>query len=146
MSHDWGAPGTNCANHAVIKGINTALKEWGVVTWFDDEDNFGNIRQVMAHGVQSSAIFILFLTANYEAKVDSTSGMDNCQAEFNNARSHLGTTRMLPVVMEAAVRGRAWAGDLASLSQLLYVDAVGCDADAVAIKIIAELRRMQVYI
>ncbi len=141
LSHDWGP---DRANHAVIKRVNEALKVRGVVTWFDDDRNHGNADLEMPLGVESSAIFLAFVTANYETKVNSTTGKDNCQYEFRHARAILGSTRMLAVVLEASMR-RSWTGSLGFvLNGTLYINASGLDADAVADKIIAELAHIRV--
>jgi hypothetical protein len=84
LTHNWGSGGLN---HKKVSRINKELKELGLQTWFDEEKLTGNIRQGLADAISNSNCFVVFITKEYELKVNSNNPEDSCYYEFNFASS-----------------------------------------------------------
>lgn len=69
LSHAWGKDQTGRDNHQRVKLINTALKERGLVTWFDEEQMAGDINDKMAGGIDNASCVAVFVSSNYMDKV-----------------------------------------------------------------------------
>jgi hypothetical protein len=130
LSHDWGAllDGTEKKhqNHERVKVVNRILRDFQIVTWFDEEQLNGNIRDMIPHGLENSQCMIVFITRNYHEKVNSMNPKDNCYYELNFGAHVLTNKRMIPVVMEEEMKDqKSWRGRLAAeLGQNLYIDLV----------------------
>jgi hypothetical protein len=130
LSHDWGAllDGTEKKhqNHERVKLVNQILRDLQIVTWFDEEQLNGNIRDMIPHGLENSQCMIVFITRNYHEKVNSMNPKDNCYYELNFGVHVLTNKRMIPVVMEEEMKDQKnWRGRLAAeLGQNLYIDLV----------------------
>jgi hypothetical protein len=126
LTHNWGSGGIN---HAKVSRINKQLKELGLKTWFDEEKLSGNIRQGLADAISNSNCFVVFITKEYELKVNSNNPEDSCYYEFNFASSNgkLTSKKMVAVVLEASMKDPwKWSGRLsAELGTHLYVDFSG---------------------
>ena len=108
-----------------MKRINDAIKNRGVISWFDEEERMsGSTRQKMVEGIENSDIIVVFITEAYRDKVNSGGGRDNCRFEFQHAFEQKGPEVMIPVVMEPGMRNaRDWTGVLgAALSTHLFID------------------------
>mmetsp|Transcript_15949 Transcript_15949/g.23305 ORF Transcript_15949/g.23305 Transcript_15949/m.23305 type:complete len:141 (+) Transcript_15949:255-677(+) len=79
LTHDWGV---GQANHRRVAEINDALKEKGLITWFDTERMEGDVREKMQQGIIHCKCVVVFITKNYMEKVASNNELDNCRLEF----------------------------------------------------------------
>jgi hypothetical protein len=145
LTHDWGIDQFNRENHKRVSMVNRHLRQRGINTWFDEEKLSGNIIDQMLHGIHSTKLMVVFITARYIAKVGGSEGRDNCKIEFTYGHQQLGPQRMIPVVMEPRVRDpKTWVGACGLLSGLLYVDMADDDitakCDELSDKIFAALR------
>jgi hypothetical protein len=126
LTHNWGSGGIN---HAKVSRINKQLNELGLRTWFDEEKLTGNIRQGLADAISNSNCFVVFITKEYELKVNSNNPEDSCYYEFNFASSTgtLTSKKMVAVVLDANMKDPwKWSGRLsAELGSHLYVDFSG---------------------
>jgi len=124
LSHDWGKDGKN---HERVRRVAAALTAEGLKPWFDEAEMRGDVNQRMAEGIEASRCMVVFLTRNY---IDKANGKgprgddDNCKFEFDTGLLQQGVRRMLPVVMEPALRDtKAWRGQVGGkLGVKLYVD------------------------
>jgi len=112
------------ANHRRVAEINTALKERGLVTWFDEERMEGGVHDKMQEGIDNCKCVVVFITRRYMEKVAGKDAGDNCQLEFNYAAWKKGNNNMIPVVMEPEVRDTTtWIGPVKFyLGGQLFVD------------------------
>ncbi|KAF0720462.1 Aste57867_288 [Aphanomyces stellatus] len=124
LSHDWGQDSENRDNHKRVAKVNAFLKERGVRSWFDEEQMGGNIVKAMANGIEESSVALIFVTHRYQTKVNGDNANDNCQLEFGMTKCTQTPARMLPVVMEPAMKSLAnWSGQFKMvLGNLLYQD------------------------
>ena len=138
LTHNWAN-----GNHERVAAVNRALKALGIVTWFDDERMEGQIRKKMAEGIENTQCAVVFITALYRDKVNGDEARDNCQYEFQYAVEQLGPQKMIPVVMEAALRDpKKWRGQLgAALGTTLYVDMCGVEEGTEAFR--TKIREIQ---
>jgi hypothetical protein len=92
------------------------------VTWFDENELFGDVRGAMAGGIYNTQIVLVFITANYKTKVNSENQSDNCRYEFNYACNM--NKIIIPVVMEHEMLVPLnWEGRLfGALGSTLYVN------------------------
>eukprot|EP00296_Roombia_truncata_P007754 JP446206.1.p1 GENE.JP446206.1~~JP446206.1.p1 ORF type:complete len:265 (+),score=37.85 JP446206.1:91-795(+) len=95
LTHDWGKGDENNGrdNHAEVAAVNTALKQRGIRTWFDQDRMEGVITKQMQQGIDRAATVVTFITKRYMSKVDGDNEKDNCQREFlyaepREARGH----------------------------------------------------------
>jgi len=112
------------ANHRRVAEINTALKERGLVTWFDEERMEGGVHDKMQEGIDNCKCVVVFITRKYMEKVAGDDAGDTCQLAFKYAARKKGNKKMVPVVMEPELRDtNAWTGPVDfELSSKLYVD------------------------
>eukprot|EP00296_Roombia_truncata_P007793 JP446246.1.p1 GENE.JP446246.1~~JP446246.1.p1 ORF type:complete len:424 (+),score=100.75 JP446246.1:91-1272(+) len=84
LTHDWGKGDENNGrdNHAEVAAVNTALKQRGIRTWFDQDRMEGVITKQMQQGIDRAATVVTFITKRYMSKVDGDNEKDNCQREF----------------------------------------------------------------
>ena len=124
MSHDWGK---ERVNHEKVLRIHGELKRKGLSPWVDQEQMSGNIYSKMCEGIDGSACVIVFVTENYMKKVGGDNMNDNCRLEFNYAAQRKTSLKIVPVVMEAALRDiSTWTGRVGMfLAGTLYVDMSG---------------------
>ena len=95
--------------------------------WLDDNELHSNIPQMLAEGIDSSEVFICFITEDYLVKVAGRGPnreRDNCKKEFEYAERRKGANKMLAVVLESACRDQtSWHGPVGvTLGQHMYVD------------------------
>lgn len=103
LTHTWKKDGEGRDNHQRVQKVNDALKTRGLVTWFDSEQMTGQIRQAMTDALYSTCCLLVFITREYENKVNMSEKTDNCYYEFNVAANcHLADAR-IPVVMEKSM-------------------------------------------
>jgi len=121
LSHNWGEKNKN---HQKVSIINTALKNRGLKTWFDENKIEGNIRFKMAEGIDNTKCIVVFITKEYRDKVNGLDMKDNCKYEFTYAMNQLGSQNMIPVIMDTEMRDqKKWKGELgAALGGMLYID------------------------
>jgi hypothetical protein len=97
-----------------------------VITWFDEEKMKGNIRQTMSDALDETLSVIVFITREYEKKINSNDNSDNCYFEFSTATDDsVLVNRCIPVVMDPSMTNpRNWQkGRLKSeLRKFLYID------------------------
>ena len=69
LSHNWGKDNVV---HNQVSLVNEHLKTRGFKTWFDEENMppTTSIEQAMARGIDSSKVFISFLTKEYMTKAN----------------------------------------------------------------------------
>ena len=127
LAHDWGEDELGRNNHARVTKVNEALKQAGVVTWFDSDRMRGDINLQMADGLDAAAVVCVFVTQRYMDKVNGRGEAgkdDNCKFEFDYALRRKGVASMLPVVMEPRCKCPSdWTGVVGGkLGGILYVD------------------------
>jgi hypothetical protein len=80
LTHDWGV---NKTNHTRVSKINDILKrKYGLITWFDDDRlAAGDIRYCMTNGIENSMSVLVFVTKNYQRKVNQEDPtlLDHCK-------------------------------------------------------------------
>ena len=93
--------------------INDYLKANGIKTWFDEDRlGGGRLNSQLSQAIKYTSIAIVFVTANYAAKVQAGVKSDNCWKEFNYI-THLDKP-MIPVVMEKEMLNqKKWDDELA---------------------------------
>ena len=86
----------------------------------------GSVQKQMADGIEHTKCVVVFITQRYLDKVASGDTRDNCCFEFQHAMRQLGSTKIIPVVVEARMRNpNGWNGIAgAALGGNLYVDMV----------------------
>ena len=126
FTHDWGINEDNYSNHDIVSRIYKNMKQRGASIWFDEVEMIGSVQKQMADGVENTQCVVVFITQRYLEKVATGDTKDNCCFEFQHAHSLFGSTKMIPVVMEARMRNQAlWKGIAgAALKGLLYIDMV----------------------
>jgi len=126
LTHDWGAPGTNDANHVRVIDICQRLEKKYIKCWLDHELMENNIHETMIEGIDASNAVVVFITPRYIEKVGGTYEGDNCKLEFKYAARVKTSAKMLGVVMEDSVRSpQCWKGPVGFiLGGDIYVDFV----------------------
>jgi hypothetical protein len=123
ITHNWGRNG---ANHQKVIMINNALKngENKLTTWFDEDRMEGDVRSQMVDGINNANVIVVFLTQEYQRKINREDRKDNCNYEFNYAFEKKGNLKMLVVVLEPELLDlKNWHDKFAaSLNGQLYVD------------------------
>ena len=124
LSHDWG---TGRSNHIRVKRVAEALCLQGYRVWLDEwEMPSGTLRSQMVKGITDSKLFVVFVTSNYESKVNGPdAARDNCRYEFDYGYDLRGSSRTIPVVLEPDMKDqRMWVGGSlrAALGNHMYVD------------------------
>jgi len=127
LAHTWMEDSLGRDNHARVGMINTALKEAGLRTWFDEDRMVGDINLQMADGIDRSNVVLVFLTPSYMVKAngDGPNGEnDNVRFEFNYSLLKKGVEYMIPVVMDPHLKDtRTWSGVVGGkLGTRMYVD------------------------
>lgn len=125
-SHDWGKDNRT---HARVQRIVDGMTRRGHDVWFDEYRLLpgSNLLEEMTKGIRESDAVIVFVTAEYAAKVASEDAGDNVRREFMFAVAQ--KKRLLGVKFD----GTPWAdltGPLAMmLGCTLYVDMSGDAGD-----------------
>ena len=125
LTHDWADDELGRNNHLRVSRINDRLKQSGIVTWFDEDRMSGHVRDKMAEGITNTSTVLVCVTKRYMEKVNGLDLRDNCKFELAYAFDTLGSTKIIPVVMEPRMRNPASWGrgsGTALLNGLLYVD------------------------
>jgi hypothetical protein len=102
LSHDWGE---DRQNHLKVAMINDALKNKGLSTWFDEERMHGDMIDRIIEGIDNTQSVAVFITKQYQDKVNGNNFLDYCHNEFRYTRNrnHLGPAKMIPIVMDSTV-------------------------------------------
>mmetsp|Transcript_16025 Transcript_16025/g.18121 ORF Transcript_16025/g.18121 Transcript_16025/m.18121 type:complete len:383 (+) Transcript_16025:136-1284(+) len=121
LAHEWGN-GPNYENHHRVASINAALKQKGVLTWFDDDRMHGNISEAMTRGIDKSKKVVVFITERYMNRLREAG--TNCAMEFNYACTQKRLNDIIPVVLEKSMTNpNKWKGSLGlRLGASLYID------------------------
>ena len=82
-----------------MEAVNAALKQRGIITWFDGERMTGQILDQMCRGIDQSALVGVAITKRYMEKVYGENQNDNCKIEFNYARTEKSADGMLAIPM-----------------------------------------------
>ena len=127
LTHDWADDELGRDNHLRVSRINDRLKQSGIVTWFDEDRMSGHVRDKMAEGIGNTSTVLVCMTKRYMDKVNGLDLRDNCKFELDYAVRTLGTTKIIPVVMEPGMRNPANWSDGGLLGGLLYVDMTSDD-------------------
>jgi GTPase SAR1 family protein len=108
LSHDWGE---DHGNHKKVKEIDSLLKKEGITTWIDSTNNRDNMLFSIADGIRKSHFFIVFLTANFNDKIQrGHEDKEWCFRELSFASYMLSPKNLMVVVLDEAVAGRKnWA-------------------------------------
>lgn len=116
-AHNWGPEG---ANHRRVAKVVAGLQSRGVSVWFDENDMKGNMLTAMCHGIDSSAVVLLFVTNEYMNKVEHGGDLDNVRREFMYAART--PEKLIPIRFEVNLP-RLWSGPLGMvLGSHLYCD------------------------
>jgi hypothetical protein len=112
LSHDYGKDEHGRDNHQTVSIINAALKDRGLVTWFDEEQLVeGSVYHEIVDGVAESVAFVAFFTDRYITKINEKRQREYCFMEFQQALDKCSPYRMLAVPMEDRVMStRKWVG------------------------------------
>ena len=110
--------------------VNKELQNSGFVTWFDDDRLHGNVQTAMARGIERSRCALVFLTKEYQDKVNGKGPkgcIDNCYLEFRHIARKLTPERIIPVIMEEDMRDdQKWEEVLGiNIGGRIYVDMSG---------------------
>jgi len=110
FSHNWG---DNGVNHRYVLKIHEAMKKRGVKGWIDHNQMRGNINQAMYDGLESSNVFLAFLTKDYHDKVTGQNARDSCYREFKYAVDYFTHKRAIPIILDERMRNsRTWRNTL----------------------------------
>ncbi|EQC26588.1 hypothetical protein SDRG_15528 [Saprolegnia diclina VS20] len=145
LTHDWGIDEAGRDNHERVSRINNVLKANDIVTWFDADRMRGNIKKMMADGIDHSALAAVFITQRYMEKVNGTNQNDNCQLEFGMAGNTQTAARIVPIVMETRMKNLAnWKGEFKlMLGTLLYMDATSdTTLEQFALELVVKIKEM----
>lgn len=116
-SHDWGV---DAANHARVRTVVDGLRTRGIDVWFDESHMKGNILDAMCRGIDKSDVVLVFVTANYLAKVESGDERDNVRREFMYAKNR--PEKLVPIRFDASLPS-VWSGPVGMvLGSHLYTD------------------------
>ncbi len=134
LTHTWRDDEKGRNNHDRVGRVNQALRERGLVTWFDSERMSGTVRQSMTNALDATCCVLIFITKKYEEKVNSANEGDNCYFEFNVAAHDKNLANMrIPIVMEECMLSQeGWRGRLkAEVGHQLYFDLSSSDEEGV---------------
>ena len=124
LTHDWADDELNRNNHKRVAEVNKALKDNGIITWFDSDRLEGDIVTQIVNGIEKSRKVVVFVTSRYMTKLQTENGVDYCKSEFLTAANRLGPQNMIPVVMEPGMLDQGlWKGPLQFyIGSKLYID------------------------
>jgi hypothetical protein len=131
-SHNWGTPESKFDNHVRVGAVVDCFqKQHGKPVWFDNERLDRNICAQVTSGVETSAVFVAFITLDYKEKVENgakSKKMDWCFEEFDHALNHK-RSMMIPVVMEERMMKdqSLWTGPVGRLASGIYIDFISDD-------------------
>eukprot|EP00299_Pterocystis_sp_00344_P018735 c9343_g1_i2.p1 GENE.c9343_g1_i2~~c9343_g1_i2.p1 ORF type:complete len:541 (+),score=109.09 c9343_g1_i2:39-1625(+) len=138
FSHDWGVEELN---HKRVFSIAKACEERarGLRVWIDEREMTGGIVSKMCEGIDSSTVFVAFVTEQYVSKVNGD--QENCKYEFDYAIQRKGPKLMIPVVLEESMQDvKLWKGPVGMiLGGQLYVRLWDSDINTGVDKLIAEI-------
>lgn len=104
LTHTWRRDEEGRDNHMRVARINEALKKRGIITWFDSDRMSGTIRSTMTKALYSTCCVLIFITREYEKKVNLDDESDNCYFEFKVvSEDHQLVNMRIPVVMEKSM-------------------------------------------
>ena len=132
LSYDCGPDSQGRSNLKRISLINKELKSRGFVTWFDEKKT-RNDRNKVANGIGGTRCALVFITEQYRDNANRADNDNNCNYEFNYALESLGSSKMIPVVVEPALLDPlTWNGNLGVLGSHGKVD-VTDDSDSMIV-------------
>ena len=70
----------------------------------------GPTRDQMIEGIDNSELFVVFVTSEYQWKVDQPDFQENCKFEFQYTSRNLGNLKIIPVLMQTGMS--EWTGFL----------------------------------
>ncbi len=119
LSHDWGI---DDRNHPRVKYISDALRMRGFISWIDDERLVNVVDERIVDGMDHTEVLLLFLTENYQRKVNGQNSQDYCQREFLYGMCKLRKERTIVVVLDSSLTDTSrWTGLLRfNLTGVLY--------------------------
>jgi hypothetical protein len=113
--------------------VNEALRKRGLVTWFDSERLEDKIHETISKALYSTCCVLIFVTREYEKKVNSADDSDYCFYEFNVAATDRRLANMrIPIVMdESMLNPDSWEEGLlkAGLGGKVFIDVSSDDKD-----------------
>lgn len=126
LSHAWAADEMGRSNHDRVSIVNTLLSKAGFKTWFDEKDLDANLRHEISLGLTYTKCAIVFLTRQYETKVNIGDSRDYCYYEFDYITRHFPNGCIIPVIMEESMKERkSWSERVrAELHGLLSISMV----------------------
>eukprot|EP01040_Poterioochromonas_malhamensis_P007341 gene7341-biopygen1352 len=108
LSHDWGI---DDRNHRRVKYISEALKMRGFIPWIDDERLVNVVDERIVDGMDHTEVLLIFLTENYQKKVNGQNSQDYCQREFLYGMDKLRKERTIVVVLDSSLTDTSrWTG------------------------------------
>jgi hypothetical protein len=94
-----------------VEDIDSLLKKEGITTWIDSTNNRDNMLFSIADGIRKSRFFIVFLTTNFNDKIQrGHEEKEWCFRELSFASYMLSPKNLMVVVLDEAVAERKnWA-------------------------------------
>jgi hypothetical protein len=101
LTHAWGSPTDNFENHRRVGKIYSELKKrYNMKMWFDQDYIQGNILDKIVEGLNHTKCMLVFLTKQYDIKINDEKEGKFCKLEFDCAVVKFGHDRLIPVIME----------------------------------------------
>jgi hypothetical protein len=128
LTHAWGDLSDNYENHRYVGKIYTELtKRYNMKLWFDQEYIQGNIFDEIISGLSNTKCIIVFLTKQYESKINDEKEGKMCKLEFDRGLGRFGHDRLIPVIMEKEMLNPCnWSEKVAAVfGSTKYIDFTG---------------------
>jgi hypothetical protein len=128
LTHAWGSQSDNYENHRRVGKIYGELKtRYNMKMWFDQDYIQGNILDEIIRGLAQTKCMIVFLTKQYESKVNDDKEGKFCKLEFDHGFGCFGHDRLIPVIMEEEMLNPAnWSSKVrAVLGLTKFIDFTG---------------------
>jgi hypothetical protein len=125
LTHAWGSQSDNYENHRRVGKIYTELrKKYNMELWFDQDYIQGNILDEIIRGLSHTKCMIVFLTKQYEDKINDEKEGKFCKLEFDRGFGRFGHDRLIPVIMEEEMLNPAnWSEKVAAVfGSTKYID------------------------
>ena len=133
LTHTWREDEKGRNNHDRVGRVNEALKKRGLVTWFDSEKLEDKIHETISKALYSTCCVLIFVTREYEKKVNSADDSDYCFYEFHETSNDPELANMrIPIVMdESMLNLDSWEEGLlkAGLCGKVFIDVSSDDKD-----------------
>ncbi len=104
FTHTWKEDEKGRNNHDRVRRVNQTLQERSLMTWFDSERMEDKIHETITKALYSTCCVLIFVTREYERKVNAADDSDYCFYEFNVAANdpHLAKKR-IPIIMDESM-------------------------------------------